>query len=79
MGARLLLVEGKVQKSPEGAVHLMAEKIFDRSAELYRLSDNHEARAELSRADIFFHSHSDTPRSRHPRDVRILPKSRDFH
>ena len=26
MGARLLLVEGKVQKSPEGVVHLMARK-----------------------------------------------------
>jgi error-prone DNA polymerase len=77
MDARLLLVEGKVQKSPEGVVHLMAEKIFDRSAELYRLSDDHETRAELSRADVFLHSQ--TPRNRHPRDVRILPKSRDFH
>jgi error-prone DNA polymerase len=77
MGARLLLVEGKVQKSPEGVVHLMAEKIFDRSAELCRLSDDHETRAELSRADVFLHSQ--TPRNRHPRDVRILPKSRDFH
>ena len=26
MGARLLLAEGKVQKSPEGVVHLMAEQ-----------------------------------------------------
>jgi error-prone DNA polymerase len=77
MGARLLLVEGKVQKSPEKVVHLMAEKIFDRSAELHRLSDDHETRAELSRADVFLHSQ--TPRNRHPRDVRILPKSRDFH
>src|SRR5690606_8583315 len=77
MGARLLLIEGKVQRSPEGVVHLMAEKVCDRSAELYRLSDDHEARAELSRSDVFLNPQP--PRSHHPREVRILPKSRDFH
>ena len=34
MGARLLLAEGRVQKSPEGVVHLMAERLMDRSADL---------------------------------------------
>ncbi|HEY4275235.1 MAG TPA: error-prone DNA polymerase, partial [Rhizomicrobium sp.] len=38
MGARLLLAEGKVQKSPEGVVHLMAENLIDRSADLNLLS-----------------------------------------
>ena len=38
MGARLLLAEGKVQKSPEGVVHLMAEHLVDRSADLRLLS-----------------------------------------
>ena len=40
MGGRLLLVEGKVQRSPEGVVHLVAERIFDRSQELGRLSED---------------------------------------
>jgi error-prone DNA polymerase len=77
MGARLLLVEGRVQKSPEGVTHLMAQRVFDRSADLDRLSDTHRAAIELTRADEFLHPQH--PRGRHPRDVRILPKSRDFH
>ncbi len=65
MGARLLLVEGKVQKSPEGVVHLMAEKLIDRSADLRFLSG--DAMPPV------------TPTHRHPRNVRVLPPSRDFH
>jgi len=65
MGARLLLAEGKVQKSPEGVVHLMAERLIDRSTDLRLL-----AGAELP---------VPKPVHRHPRDVRILPPSRDFH
>ena len=34
MGARLLLIEGRVQRSPEGIVHLVAERLVDRSADL---------------------------------------------
>ena len=67
MGGRLLLVQGKVQRSPEGVVHLVAERVFDRSYELGRLSeDSHAISAQTSR-------------NRHPRDVRTVPKSRDFH
>jgi error-prone DNA polymerase len=65
MGARLLLAEGKVQKSPEGVIHLMAENLIDRSADLRLLSG-----AAMPRHK---------PVHRHPRDVRILPPSRDFH
>jgi error-prone DNA polymerase len=65
MGARLLLAEGKVQKSPEGIVHLMAERLIDRSADLRLLAGQ-----ELP---------TPKPVHRHPRDVRILPPSRDFH
>ena len=39
MGARLLWVEGKIQASPEGVVHLVAERLVDRSGEMARLSD----------------------------------------
>jgi error-prone DNA polymerase len=66
MAARLMEVEGEVQVSPEGVVHLMASRVIDRSAELARLSHGHRPATPLSRAG-------------HPRNVRILPKSRDFH
>ncbi|HEY0266881.1 MAG TPA: OB-fold nucleic acid binding domain-containing protein, partial [Rhizomicrobium sp.] len=65
MGARLLLAEGKVQKSPEGVLHLMVENLIDRSADLARL---YEEEAPLP-----------APTHRHPRNVRVLPPSRDFH
>ncbi|MBM3550561.1 MAG: error-prone DNA polymerase [Alphaproteobacteria bacterium] len=77
MASRLMLVEGRVQKSPENVVHLMAQRIIDRSGDLNRLSEAHRPEIVLSRADELIHPQH--PRSRHPRDVRILPKSRDFH
>ena len=77
MGGRLLVIEGKVQRSPEGVVHLMAQKVFDRTRELGRLSETHHASITLSRADEFLNPR--VTRGSHPRDVRILPKSRDFH
>ena len=77
MSARLMLVEGLMQKSPEGVVHLMARDIEDRTADLLALSDTHAATIAMTRADEVLHPHA-TP-ARHPREVRILPKSRDFH
>ncbi|HMH64237.1 MAG TPA: OB-fold nucleic acid binding domain-containing protein, partial [Rhizomicrobium sp.] len=65
MGSRLLLVEGVVQKSPENVIHLMADRLIDRSADLKLLSGDAVPRH--------------TPVHRHPRNVRILPPSRDFH
>ena len=65
MGARLLLAEGKVQKSPEGVLHLMVEHLVDRSADLRLLYADEPALP--------------APTHRHPRNVRILPPSRDFH
>jgi error-prone DNA polymerase len=70
MTARLLLVDGRVQRSPEGITHLVAERLADRSAELRRLAGD-PASPPLARAD-------EVARSRHPRGVRIVPKSRDF-
>ncbi len=37
VGAALLVVEGRVQRSPEGVVHVVAERLEDRSAALRRL------------------------------------------
>ncbi len=83
MAARLMLAEGVVQVSPEGVVHLMVDRVEDRTRELDRLSATHATPVTLSRADEF--AHPQHPRTgvphghRHPRDVRILPASRDFH
>jgi error-prone DNA polymerase len=68
MGGRLLLVEGRVQRSPEGVVHLVAERVLDRTHELERLSED-EAKPVQPRQEMH----------RHPRNVRAVPKSRDFH
>ena len=73
MSARLLLVEGKVQRSKDDVVHLVAERIIDRTEELARLSeDDIEAPPFRSQAAA-------KQMHRHPRNVRVVPKSRDFH
>ena len=66
MGSRLLLAEGVVQKSPEGVIHLMATRLIDRSADLGFLSED----APAPQPPLVH---------RHPRNVRVLPPSRDFH
>ncbi|HWU25226.1 MAG TPA: error-prone DNA polymerase [Rhizomicrobium sp.] len=68
MSGRLLVVEGKVQRSPEGVVHLVAERILDRTHDLDRLSEDE---VQPVRPQDQMH--------RHPRNVRAVPKSRDFH
>ena len=78
MSARLALVEGRVQRSAEGVVHVIASRVHDRTAELGRLSQAHEAKLELARADEMLKPVYQRAGG-HPRDVRILPKSRDFH
>jgi error-prone DNA polymerase len=69
-------VVGEVQRSAEGVVHLMAHTIIDRTTELGRLSAAPLVNPPLSRADEV--ARPQAPRS-HPRNVRILPRSRDFH
>jgi error-prone DNA polymerase len=70
MGSRLLLAEGKVQKSPEGVLHLMVENLIDRSADLRHLY------ADEAPLPAPTHTHVE---GGHPRNVRVLPPSRDFH
>ena len=78
MGARLVAIEGRIQRSPEGIVHLVAERLFDRSAELRRLSDN-DLEPPVAPADEVKRPPAQRQVHRHPRNVRILPRSRDFH
>ncbi|WP_292071941.1 error-prone DNA polymerase [Brevundimonas sp. UBA7534] len=80
MAARLMEVEGTVEKSVEGVLHVIVRRVFDRSAELKRLSEDYDLQIELSRADAVKYPQAPrSPTGRHPRDVRILPGSRDFH
>ena len=79
MTARLLQAHGRIQKSPEGVVHVTAYKLVDRSADLAVL-DREEielkdmtVRADMKRRDPRHVRHG------HPRNVRIIPPSRDFH
>ena len=72
MSGRLLVVEGMVQRSKEDVVHLVAERIIDRTVELERLSED-DVDAPSFRSQAAKHM------NRHPRNVRVVPKSRDFH
>jgi error-prone DNA polymerase len=78
MGARLVMIEGRIQRA-EGVTHLVAARFEDRTAELTRLSD-WKKNAPLSRADEATRPTRDHRTGRqHPRNIRVLPKSRDFH
>ena len=77
MASRLIIAEGEIQRSKEGVVHLMATNIIDRTDDLARLSETHQANVGKPKIDEF--ARPQAPRGSHPRDVRILPKSRDFH
>jgi error-prone DNA polymerase len=108
MGARLMMVEGRVQKSPEGVLHLMVSYLHDRTEALANLWQQPDLpRMPLAPADeaakLFpaasvgdelaallpppltlapeprFKPSLAARSGRHPRDVRVLPRSRDFH
>jgi error-prone DNA polymerase len=89
MGARLVLVEGYIQSSPDKVVHLVAERLFDRSRDLALLAGDALSRKHALPAGPALieplhddrRQHPDNPaqKIRHPRNVRILPRSRDFH
>ncbi len=81
MGARLMEVEGRVQRDESGdapdVLHVVVEKLTDGSGGLLTLSEDLLS-PKVARAD---HVKSPLPASvgRHPRNVSVLPKSRDFH
>jgi error-prone DNA polymerase len=89
MGARLILVEGYIQSSPEKVTHLIAQRMVDRSHDLVGLANDALGRKHpvpsgatvLEPLNDDRRDHADTPaqKIRHPRNVRILPPSRDFH
>ncbi len=77
MGARLMAVDGIIQKDEDsGVIHVIARRVEDHSHMLRHLSED-ILDAPLSRGDA--PGAIRPPVARHPRDVEIIPKSRDFH
>jgi len=73
MGARLMEVRGRVEYDGE-VIHVIAAHLTDATPDLHRLSGD-MVDVPIPRLD---HA-SASPNSGHPRKVRIIPKSRDFH
>jgi len=92
MGARLVVVHGRIQRH-EDIIHVVAERLEDRSDWLALLEDGENVSLPVANADHVKHpdgeaSRESKPRQRphprwhprrHPRGERIIPKSRDFH
>ena len=78
MGARLMAAHGIVQRDEDGGdvIHVIARRLEDHTHMLRQLSDDIIA-APLSRGDA--PGAIRPPPGRHPRDVEVIPKSRDFH
>ncbi|MBR0992313.1 error-prone DNA polymerase [Bradyrhizobium japonicum] len=87
MGARLIEVQGYIQSSPEKVTHLIAQRLIDRSHDLVGLANDALSRKHpmpLETGGELNDDRRDLPdmpaqKIRHPRNVRILPPSRDFH
>jgi error-prone DNA polymerase len=78
MGARLMAVYGMIQRDPDSEViHVVAARLEDHTGLLSRLSDDSLLPSNLEKRDSPG-SWGQPPR-RHPRNVEIIPKSRDFH
>jgi len=79
MGARLIVIHGRIQRH-EDIIHVVSARLEDRSDWLALLSEQAESmKVPVANAD---HVRSPEQGSRgpgHPRDTRIIPKSRDFH
>ncbi len=89
MGARLILVKGVVQRH-EDIIHIVAQYLEDRSSWLRRLAEEGPSmKVPIANADEVLRPDPGSARgaagdghprlARHPRNVRILPPSRDFH
>lgn len=76
MSARLMEVKGRVEYDDE-VIHVIATQLTDATESLHSLSDD----LLPHRPDRADHVQRPLPavRGSHPRDVRVIPRSRDFH
>jgi error-prone DNA polymerase len=77
MRSRIIDAQGMIQRS-DNVIHVVAHHLTDRSDALERLS-NDRMEVPLAHADEVRKTIPHDPRGSHPRDVRVIPKSRDFH
>jgi error-prone DNA polymerase len=77
--ARLIGVEGHLQRH-EDLIHIIANRLDDQTDHLALLEENirQHQKSPLQKKTFFSGDHT-TPRQRQPRNVHIIPKSRDFH
>ncbi|HCE21452.1 MAG TPA: error-prone DNA polymerase, partial [Hyphomonas sp.] len=87
MGARVLMVKGRVQTA-DNVTHIVANQLIDRTGDLVHLSEDigdDPLKRVLDRADEVTRPIPErkgpTQRTsgQHPRNVRVIPRSRDFH
>jgi error-prone DNA polymerase len=82
MSAKMLLAHGRIQRAADaegGVTHLVVERLEDLTGDLMTLAAA-PVRTPRSPGDAAGSAApSPAERHRHPRDVRLLPKSRDFH
>ena len=94
MAAQLILIEGRVQRH-EDIIHVVSARLFDRSGMLMHLSEQaKDMCVPIANADEVLRPDPGSARggeeadrrqlrhprwAGHPRNERIIPKSRDFH
>ena len=88
MGARILHVKGRVQTA-DNVTHIVAEQLFDCTGDLQLLSEDSvrdAMKGVLARSDEVARPVGERKApgakrdgAHHPRNVRVIPKSRDFH
>jgi len=84
MQSRLLVIHGYVQRDVE-IIHVIAERLDDRTDALLRLAPDGLAPPLAHADEVARPPHSpladpmSAPNRGHPRNARIIPKSRDFH
>jgi error-prone DNA polymerase len=77
MGARLMVAHGIIQRdADDGVIHLVVRRLEDHTHMLRHLSDGLMP-STLNQGDGGGSWRQ--PAAAHPRDVEIIPKSRDFH
>ena len=78
MAARLMIIEGVVERSKENVAHLMAKRVIDASEMLNQLAAACPEKLSPPLSAGVANGGPDVPRG-HPRNTRVLPRSRDFH
>ncbi len=89
MGARLIVIHGRIQRH-EDIIHVVSAKLEDRSDWLQLLSEEaSDMKTPIANGDHVRHPDIRSEQSglqnghprwaTHPRNARIIPKSRDFH